>query len=154
MINFADFLLGLVGGFIVGYLLEHKRFKHSLKIEKIKRLSPHLESAFPILEKLDQDSDYATRIQQRDDENEFNRITDRLCSEMEEFYAWYLQFQEDGLKPELQSVNRLLCAYLDGMFVFAKMSIRYRESYISQKTKEISDLSNKCKRELELQLMG
>jgi hypothetical protein len=152
MVDFYDFLWGLLSGIFIGYFLEYVRFKYSLKIEKIRRLSPFLESIFPIFEKIASYSVHAKNIRNWNDENELNRTVDVLRSEIDEWHALYLQFQQDGLKPELEAVNSELYAELNGMFVIAQMSRRYGESYILQNIEEIATKSENCKKLLASQL--
>jgi hypothetical protein len=78
----------------------------------------------------------------------------KLASGLDQYHIWYLQYQENGLKPELRSVNETLDAYLNGLFVYAQMSRQHGKSYIHQGLNDFARHLAQCKIELETFLMG
>jgi len=152
--NGLDFFLGVLSGIVVGYVIQLVRYKHDLRVEKIKRLAPHLELAYPIVDRSSQDSEYTVGIQNRKDEKQMDAMLEKLTADLSEYHFWYTRYQENGLKPELRSVNEILDAYLNGLFVYSQLSKMHGKSYIHQRLSDLAKHLMLCKLELERLLMG
>lgn len=149
-----EFLLGILSGVVVGYFIQVIRYKHTLRVEKIKRLAPYLELAYPTIDRLAQDGVYALKVQERKDQKEIESILVKLIDGLDQYHIWYLQYQENGLKPELLSVNETLDAYLNGLFVYAQMNKRHGKIYIHQRLNNFCIYVMRCRTQLEKLLMG
>jgi hypothetical protein len=149
-----DVILGVVSGIIVGYVLQYITYKRGRRIEKIKKLSPYLEGAFPIVNKLNQDLNYVNEIQNLNNQNEIDAILDKIVSGLDQYNIWYLKYQGDGLKLELLSINEQLDGYLNGLFVYAQMTKTYGKAYFHQRLDKFQQQIKSCKLELQKQLMG
>jgi hypothetical protein len=90
-----------------------------LRIEKIKRLAPHLEDVFDIIDTLNQDIEYFKKIRDRSDKKEEKDLTSKICGRLNKFCAWYVKLRGNGLVPELRSINEGLHNYLNGLSVLA-----------------------------------
>lgn len=152
--NVPDFLMGILGGGIIGYIVQERRYKYNLKVEKIKRITPSLEQAYPIIQRAKQDFTYGIEIQNRNDINEITNLLPQLSNNLAQFYEWYKQYQENGLKPELKSLDRTLYSYLNGLFVFSRISQTQGESYIHQSIPNICTHLKRCEKSLETFLMS
>lgn len=131
----------IIGGILVGMIIENVRLKHSLKIEKIKRLAPDLEACCPIVEKIYEDSAYAIKILNRgqDEGHALDSQNQKVLDGLKLFQDWYMLFQEKGMKYELESVNIELNDRLAGLFTYARLSIKHGISYVSQNLKQINE---------------
>lgn len=155
MIDFSQILsafTGFAGGLIGGFVIEHYRLKHVLKVEKIKRLAPYLEQVYPIIRDLTIDSAYAIELQQRGDKN--LPLLKKLCKCLKEFGSWYRVFRQNGMEPELESLDRDLCRLLSGVFVYSQLSAKYGTSYIFQRLERFHSVCLKGRESLEKLLKG
>lgn len=124
-------LLGIMGGLAAGFILEHYRLKHELKVEKIKRVAPYLEQVSPTIKNLAIDSEYAVELQKRGCEDQF--LLQRLCKGLKEFESWYTIIRQNGLEIELESLNITLSRSLLGIVTYAQLTSKYGVDYISQR---------------------
>lgn len=134
-----EFLATITSGIVVGVIANMLRNRHDMNMEKRKRLSPYMEAAYPIVEKLDQDCAYARQIVNHGDEEEIDDMLDKLASGLELYNDWYLEYQEDGLKPELMPINENLHSCLNGLFVFSQMNKKYGNGYVHERLSVLSD---------------
>jgi len=150
MIDFSQILIvliSLVGGLIGGYVIEHYRLKHELKIEKIRRLAPYLEQVYPTMKNLNVDSTYAIELQQRGSED--LPLLEKLCKELTEFGSWYRVFKQNGMEPELESLDGNLYRLLLGVFTYSQLSAKYGTTYISQRLDPFHKICLKGRESLE-----
>lgn len=147
-----DIVLGFICGLFTGIIVQYLQLKHSLKIEKIKRLSPYLESAYPIIEKLSNDSRYAANVQLHEDKREFGRTLGRLTISIQEYANWFSVFRTDGMMPELNSVDSSLLSRLVGMFTHADLCKLHGRDYLSQRMQDFAKYCEVCKSMLENRL--
>jgi len=146
-----EILAGFVGGIVTGLAIEYFRFKHSLKVEKIKRLSPYLESAYPLVEKLSNDTGYAVNAQ-LDDDDECSRILKKVAVSIEEYSRWFVQFRTDGMMPELDSIDPDLLSRFVGMFSYARLCREHGLEYLSQNIQRLSQYCRTCRQMLKSRL--
>jgi hypothetical protein len=146
-----EILAGFVGGVVTGLGIEYFRFRHSLKIEKIKRLSRYLESAYPLVEKLSQDTGYAANTQ-LDKDDECRRILKKVTISIEEYSRWFIQFKTDGMMPELDSIDPDLLSRFVGMFMYARLCKEHGLEYLSQNIQELSRYCRTCRQMLKHRL--
>jgi len=139
----VTFLIGLVGGII----LQHYRWQVEKRSEKKARIIPYAETLHPKLENLVGNALHAVRLQDANDLPERNRYIERVCSDLEAVGLWFLEFVEDGLKPELQDLDLELYANLHGTFVYRQMLKEHGEEYISQ---NLNGLKEQLLRTLDL----
>ena len=148
-----DFVYGLVSGLlsgvIVGYIVEHYRLKNELKVERIKRLTPHVEIVHPIIEELCDDVIYFQKAQMRKGYSEDPSFIKKIGIAFDKYETWYIQFQSDGLKPELSATRKQLFNLLNGLFVHSRMSRKYGQDYVLREINEISTSAKDCLSELE-----
>ena len=145
LINFiAGLLSGLISGVVVGYVIEHYRLKNGLKIERIKRLMPHIEVVHPIVEELRDDLAYLQKTQTRTESEDDPNFMQKICRTLDKYGAWYTQFQSNGLKPELGATNKELFAYLNGLSVHSKMAKKYGQDYVLREINQISKSARVC----------
>ena len=147
-----DVILGFFAGIVTGVAIQYLQLKHSLKIEKTKRLSPYLESASPILDEITHDSTYAANVQLRDDEEEFERVLKRVSVSIAEYAKWFNDFRIDGMIPELNSLDADLLSRFVGMFTHATLCRLHGQEYLSQHVGEIAKYCTECKLMLETRL--
>lgn len=152
MVDVLEIVLGFALGLLSGAIIQNIRFRDSLKVEKVKRVTPLLEAVFPILEKLASDSIYAQTIQMRGDDSEFQRLIDRISISLVEYDKWYTRFQIAGLLPALESIDSNLLARFNGMFTHARLSKLHGLTYLSQNLSEFSLYCQSCKRILQTRL--
>lgn len=143
---FLGLFSGLIVGIVVGLIIEHIRLKNALKIERIKRLAPHLELVHPVLERIQEDGAYLKVIQTRDDD--FQELVRKICEGFEEYRTWYKVFRENGLKPELEHSSKYLYALINGVFVHAQMADKYGIQHILSNIKEILEKVCDCQKEI------
>jgi hypothetical protein len=135
----ATFFTGIGTGLISGLLIQRKRFNDDLKTRKIDRLVPYIEHAYPIIERLKKHSEYATQLQ---DEESFNSIINQVNVSLQEYSKWFENFKENGMIPQLDSLDKELVAYLVGLSSFACQYKRHGIIYISQNIESLSRLSD------------
>lgn len=152
MVDFVEVFASFILGIFSGVIIHHFQFKYSLKIEKIKRLAPHLEAISPIIEKLVQDSEYAKMIQMRDEEDEFNRVLENIAVSLEEYGIWYHRFTTSGMIPELESIDSELLARLNGVYAFVRLNKLHGVQYLSQNVKVFAEHCGKCNIKLKSRL--
>lgn len=149
----GTFLTGLTTGVISGLAIQWKRFKDNLKMEKIKRLLPYLEHAYPIVERLKQHSDYANNIQLQNNDDDLNEVLGRVYTSLDEFEIWFTGFKEDGLIRELDSIDKDLLNHFVGLFNYASQNRRHGPAYISQRIEAFSKYCVMCEQLLAHRLM-
>lgn len=152
MIDPLNIFVGFISGLVIGILVQYARFRYSSKIEKMKRLSPYLESAYPIVEKLNQDSRYASDIQLQDDEAHLTMVLKKVVISLEAYTDWFTKFREDGMVPELESLNRDLSNRFVGLFTYARLYRQHGLEYISQRMQRLANYCTICKQQLKNQL--
>lgn len=152
MVDVVDIFGGFIGGLITGLVAQYMQFKHSLRLEKTKRLSPYLEEAYPIVEILSNDSIYAADLQLRDDKQEFERILRKIIMSIRQYAEWFVQFRTDGMMPELDSLDSELLSLLVGMFQHARLCKLHGREYISQQMQDFSGYCGTCRALLENRL--
>lgn len=153
MIGFEGFFLGILSGLItgivvgivVGFWIERRRLKNMLKIERIKRLVPHMELVHPVLERISEDVGYLKIMQSRDDDPK--DFAQRTCQSFEEYRTWYKVFKENGLKPELEHSSKSLYALINGVFVHAQMVNKYGAQHVLANIEDILEKVDACQRE-------
>lgn len=150
--NSIYIVVSLIVGVLVGIVVENYRLKHSLKIEKINRLAPHLEICSPMIEKILEDSGYALKILNRGQTEGEDLILQnkKIIQRLTVFQEWYELFQNRGMKFELESVNKELQERLVGLFNIAILSIKHGETYVSQNLKQIHDNANISNQKLQV----
>jgi len=147
----ASFVVGIVTGIVTGILIQNVRLKHELLIEKKKRLSPYLERASPIIDRICRHSDHAaTAIVNKEKHSE--SLLGNLSGDFEEYDQWYAKLTLDGMIIELRSIDVTLSGYFAGLFTYAQNSSNLKEGYLRQTIHEISGYSKRCKRCLVDQL--
>lgn len=152
LVDVVDILGGFIGGLVAGLAAQYMRFRHSLRLEKTKRLSPYLEGAYPIVEILSNDSIYAADIQLREDRQEFERILRKILVSIQQYAEWFVQFRTDGMMPELDSLDSELLSLLVGMFQHARLCKLHGRQYVSQHMQDFSGYCGACKALLENRL--
>ena len=145
-----SFAVGLATGLSTGILVEHQRLKHALRVEKTNRLAPHLEAASSVVFKIEENTDFVLRMLHSSGyvEQEALPHISKLKSAFEQYVSWYLQFQEKGMRPELESVDRELYDHLTGLFNMGRQVSRHQDDYISQNIETISQASRIAKSRL------
>ena len=136
---------GLLSGVIVGWIVEHYRLKNSLKVERIKRLTPYIEMVHPIIEELCDDISYFKKTQFRKMNEENQNFVIRISKAFDKYGLWYEQFQSNGFKPELGATSKLLLYSINGLFAHSQMSKKYGEDHILREIDEIFDSLNQCR---------
>jgi hypothetical protein len=65
-----------------------------------------------------------------------------------QFVQWYSQFEQRGMRPELESIDRELYDHLTGLFNLARFGSQYGDAYLSQNLDRIGEASNTTKSRL------
>jgi hypothetical protein len=128
----VSFAAGIVSGIIVGVIVEHFRLRHTLRVEKIKRLAPHLEAATPLVTRIDEHAEFAMRMIHASGGHDPSVQITNLKSALNQYVDWYSQFQEKGMRPELESIDRELYDRMTGLFNLSRFSSSYGDAYVSQ----------------------
>ena len=128
-----SFLLGLIGGVII----QSVRFRYNRRLDKIRRVMPHMETVHPIFETLMIDAEHACRLQEKNDASELDRYIARISETFNSFGKWYSEFVERGMKPELQSLDYNLYAGLYGIFTYHQMTKIHGVQFLSQSLVDI-----------------
>ena len=150
--NPIDIFIGFISGIFTGIIIQYVRFRYTSRIEKMKRLSRYLESAFPIVEKLTQDSRYAVNIHLEDDQTHLSIILKKIALSFREYANWFTSFRADGMVPELESLNDVLSSRFYGLFAYSRLGRQHGVEYISQQIQDLATYCEECKRELKRQL--
>jgi hypothetical protein len=140
---------GLLSGLLVGYVVEHYRLRNGLRIERMKRLTPHIEMVHPIIEELCDDASYFQKSHLRTDGSEEQNLAIKIGVTFDKYGTWYQHFQSNGLKPELAATSKSLFALLSGLFVHSTMTKKYGKDYIYREIDEIANSMQKCLLEVE-----
>jgi hypothetical protein len=129
-----DFVLGLfsglASGILVGYIVEHFRLRNAQRLEKLKRLTPHIEVVHPIVEELSDDVAYFQKTQLRNDSLGEHAFTSHILNSFDKYGTWYENFLSNGYRTELESVNKWLSLSLYGLFVHSRMVKKYGEDHV------------------------
>lgn len=80
MVDVVDLVVGLISGILIGWFGQWLRFRYTLRVDKIRRIAPHFESVYPIVQKLRQDSKYATQVQPQSDHSTLSQVVGRIQS--------------------------------------------------------------------------
>jgi hypothetical protein len=152
MVDVIEVILGFTLGVISGAIIQHVRFKYSLKIEKVRRLTPLLEAVYPIINNLADDSDYAISIQVRGNNDEFRRILENVACSLDEYEKWFNRFQLAGISPALESVDSDLFARFNGIFTHTRLFKMHGVPYLSQNIDEFAEYCVKCRKMLKIRL--
>ena len=152
MVDTVELVVSFLSGIVSGLIIQNIRFKHSLRMGKINRLLPYLEYAYPIVERLNQYSGYAARTQLQDDEIERKDVFARVTSALDEYAEWFNALKEDGMIPELDSVDKKLLNYLSGLFIYARLCQLHGSVYLSQELQNLSKYCVLCRMQLEHRL--
>lgn len=141
----ADLVLTFLSGIVSGLFIQHVTFKYSLRKEKLNRLFPYLESAYPIVDRLSRHSEYAAKTQLQDDRNELPRILEKVTSTLNEYSQWFNELMEDGMIPELDSIDRKLLNHLSGLFNYARLCQFHGQVYLSEQIQNLSKYCTPCR---------
>ena len=152
MVDAVELIVIFLSGIVSGLIIQNIRFRYSLRMGKIDRLLPYLEYAYPIVERLNQYSGYAARTQLQDDEIERNEVFTRVTSALDEYAEWFNALKEDGMIPELDSVDKKLLNYLSGLFNYARLCQLHGSVYLSQQLQNLSKYCVLCRMQLEHRL--
>jgi len=152
MVDAVELIVIFLSGIISGLIIQNIRFRYSLRMGKINRLLPYLEYVYPIVERLNQYSGYAARTQLQDDEIERNEVFTRVTSALDEYAEWFNALKEDGMIPELDSVDKKLLNYLSGLFNYARLCQLHGSVYLSQQLQNLSKYCVLCRMQLERRL--
>lgn len=144
----SSFLVGLAVGIAVQYV----RFKQELRIEKIKRLSPHLERAYPIIEKLGRVARYGVKAQESQDTADLDGALNKFVASIVEYAAWFSGFREGGMVPVLESLDSELSARFTGVSVYANGCRAQGQRYLYEHIQDFADYVTKCEKELKKRL--
>lgn len=140
--------VAVVSGIIVGVVVERFRLRNILKIEKIKRLAPYVEAASPLVTRIDEHAEFATKMLHGSGEHEPSAQITKLKSVLIQFVEWYSQFEQRGMRPELESIDRELYDHLTGLFNLARFCSLYGDTYLSQNLDRIREATNGTKSRL------
>jgi hypothetical protein len=135
----VTFITGLATGLISGFLIQQRQFNDNQKTSKLSRLLPFMEHAYSKVERLKEHSEYAYKVQ--NDDADFTNVLYRVTNALDEYEIWFTSFKEEGMIPELSSVNRELLDHLVGIANFSYQKRRYGIIFISQ---NIDDFSKLC----------
>lgn len=147
-----DVFLGFVAGLLTGIVVQYFGFRFASRIEKMKRLSPHLEAAFPIVDKLNGDTRYAVHVQAQGEVEHLAPVLKKIALSLEEYRIWFAGISRRGMIPELESLNGILSGRLVGLFNYANLGRTHGLEYISQKMPHLASHCALCKNELKHQL--
>jgi hypothetical protein len=136
---FYGLLSGLLSGVAVGWVVERYRLKNSLKVERMKRLTPQIEIIHPIVEELCADVDYFAKRQLRLPDGEDDSILEKIITYFAKYNAWYLGFQSKGFKPELGATSKPLLNRLTAIFAYSLRIRKYGGQYLLNEIDEISE---------------
>jgi len=121
-------------GLATGLIVQIVRNRHSSKRAKIERLYPYLAPAYPIIERLAQDSQYVASLQQNGSED-FNDILLKVTTSLDEYSQWFIKLREGGMIPALDSLDKNLLNHFSGLFNYASLTKRHGSPYLSQQPK-------------------
>lgn len=152
MADFIEMFFIFLGGVFTGLLIQYVVFKNTLKVEKIKRLSPRLELGYPIVEKLSLDATYVSGITVNDDQPHFMAILDRIKKGLNTYQKWYMGFRQEGMFPELESVNSDLLGLLNGLFQYSNLCKLHGTQYLSENCQSFNKHCEETKQMLKDQL--
>ena len=142
-------ILDLIVGFIIGMIVQSKKFSHDLQLDKIRRLTPHMEKIHPICETLITNIEHAIALLDSSDQEEFNRYLERTQNGLYDYGVWFESLSSEGLKPELQSLDYNLYASLYGIFVYYKMAKNEGRLFLQQQMKTVTKDLKRTQRYLE-----
>jgi hypothetical protein len=128
----VSFTAGIASGTIVGVIVEHLRLRHTLRVETIKRLTPYLEAATPLVTRIDEHAEFAMRMLNASGGHDPSVQITNLKSALNQYVDWYSQFQEKGMRPELESIDSELYDRMTGLFNLSRFSSSYGNAYVSQ----------------------
>lgn len=152
MIDPFDIFIGFLSGLATGIAVQYFWFKYASRIEKMKRLSPYLESVYPIVEKLNQDSEYALKVHFQEEEEHLTLVLKKIATSLEEYAIWFAQFKENGMIPELESLNVDLSRRFIGLFTYARLGNKHGLEYLSQRVQRLAGYCSICQQRLKSQL--
>lgn len=140
-------IFSFIGGLAIGLVGEHYRLKHELRIDKVRRLAPYLEQIYNVIRDLVVDSEYAFRLQESGTANSIPLR--KLYRGLGEYRSWFLSFRQNGMEPELESLNRPLYLMLQGVYAHAQSCNEHGVAYASQRIASIRHRCSECKIALE-----
>ncbi len=145
--NLPSAIFGFILGLVSGIIIQTVKYGYDRRLDKVRRLMPHIEIVHPILEALIIDIDHTSKLREKDDQAEYDRYTTRITGVFGTFRSWYTEFAEKGLKPELQSMNYDLYASIYGIYVCSQMTKDQGTNFISQ---NLDDVREKLHRTMNL----
>jgi len=142
-IQIVSVLIASFLSLIVGIIIERKRSKNSLKLERLKRLAPQLEICCPIVDKIYEDSLYTVRILERGEnlDSNFDSQIDKVHIGLQQFLDWHSVFEQKGMKYTLESFDTEAHDWLTGLSTYASLANKHGKDYISTNLKEINKSS-------------
>jgi hypothetical protein len=149
-------LVGFMSGLFSAILIEEARFRHSSKIERMKRVFPVLSPVHPLIDKITEDVRHAIKVQTRNEHTVFLTILAQIFASFSNYKNWFEDFRQKGLIPELESLNSRLAGHINGLYSYAVIINDAEENtralYIQQKLEEIENYCDECQEILTLQL--
>ena len=97
-----------------------------------------MEHAYPIVERLKEHTEYASKIQEND--ADFNNVILRIMNSLDEYELWFTSLKEEGMIRELDSIDGDLLNHLVGLSSFVNQRRRHGQPYISQNIESFSRL--------------
>jgi hypothetical protein len=130
-------LLSFFLGLISGLALLKTKFSSDRRLDKIRRIMPHIEIVQPIVESLAINCAHSQKLIEKNDNDELTHYLERTAKDFELFGSWFIDFADKGMKPELQSLDNNLFLGLSGANVYFQMVRNHGTKYILENMKEI-----------------
>lgn len=142
----ASLAASIAAGITIGIIIQNVVLKHGLLLEKKRRLSPYLERALSIIDKICRHSEHATIAIGRKDWH-FGASLASLAWDFAEYDQWYTKLGTEGMIIELRSIDAELSGYFVGLFNYAQ-NCNESEAYLQRNIRQISDYSKTCRSHL------
>lgn len=134
-------------GILIGVIVEHFRFKNNIIIERIKILSPILCEAYPIIERIVEDTNYALNVRQRNKKKDYLNSIKTIIQDLDEYKKWDEKYREAGIELYLRNYQKLNDS-LNKMRIYSITAHIQDDNYIITILDELYDISKKCEDEL------
>jgi hypothetical protein len=145
----ATVLVGFIFGLFSGLLIQRKKFRDDLKLDKIRRLMPYIEVFHPTFESLVINVKHCQKLIEKNDSTELTRYLNRIYADFESFGSWFVDFANRGLKPELESIDYSLLLGLNGANVYFQLAKNHGTRYVLENINEIERSLGKTKQLLD-----
>jgi hypothetical protein len=118
-----DTIIGLVGGVIVSVVMFYIGMLVQRRADRKSFLREHIRQFYPILRELSIDLGYALSSKLKDnfEIKSLEDVLPKISNQFESYTALYLKLTQNGLEPELESVDQNTANELKGLYILWKL---------------------------------